>query len=248
MLRRSLVDEVGRFRTGFEGSQDYDLVLRVIERARLVVHIPEVLYHWRVLPSSTASSANVKPYAFIAAMKAVREHLERVGVAANVMEAGPSLAAVHRQLRHRPFVSLITAIDGMRSRIYGVDSFLGEQLITSIAGKTKHPNYELVMVIPADLSETQQRELLTQAQGRGRFVTVVSGTTLATALNIGLLSTQSEFVGLVDQRCEITDETWLEILLEYLASKDVALMQGRTGLLPRIACSGRNGRSDWKNV
>jgi len=182
-----------------------------------------VLYHWRALPSSTASSANAKPYAFIAAMKAVREHLKRVGVAANIVEAGPSLAAVQRELPHRPFVSLVTAIDGTKLRNYGVENFLGEQLIASVAGNTKYRNYELVMVIPTDLPETQQRELLTQAQGRGRFVTVVSGTSLATALNIGLLSTQSEFVGLVDQRCEITDDSWLDILLEYVASKDVAL-------------------------
>lgn len=81
VLRRSLVEEVGRFRPGFDGSQDYDLVLRVIERARTVVNVPQVLYHWRSLPTSTASAASAKPYAFIAAMKAVREHLSRCGVA-----------------------------------------------------------------------------------------------------------------------------------------------------------------------
>lgn len=63
VLRRSLVEEVGRFRPGFDGSQDYDLVLRVIERARTVVNVPQVLYHWRSLPTSTASAASAKPYA-----------------------------------------------------------------------------------------------------------------------------------------------------------------------------------------
>ena len=54
VLRRSLVEQVGRFRSGFDGSQDYDLILRVIEQARQVVHVPKVLYHWRTLPTSTA--------------------------------------------------------------------------------------------------------------------------------------------------------------------------------------------------
>ncbi|MFM7898929.1 MAG: glycosyl transferase family 2, partial [Actinomycetota bacterium] len=52
VLRRSIVERVGRFRAGFDGSQDYDLVLRVIEQARAVVHVPHVLYHWRSLPTS----------------------------------------------------------------------------------------------------------------------------------------------------------------------------------------------------
>src|SRR5690606_31160927 len=55
VLRRSLVDEVGGFDPEFEGSQDWDLVLRVTERARAVVHVPQVLYHWRTLPTSTAN-------------------------------------------------------------------------------------------------------------------------------------------------------------------------------------------------
>jgi GT2 family glycosyltransferase len=156
-------------------------------------------------------------------MKAVREHLERLGIAASVTEAGPSLAAVNRTLKQRPLVSLVTAIDGAKSRSYGVDSLLGEQLIASITGNTKYRNYELVMVVPSNLPESQQQELLIQAQGRGRFVNVAPGTALAAALNVGLLSTSSEFVGMIDQRCEMTDESWLEILMSYIIAKDVAL-------------------------
>ena len=89
VLRRTLVERVGRFRSGFDGSQDYDLILRVIEQARHVVHVPKVLYHWRTLPTSTASAASAKPYAFVAALKAVGEHLQRTDTPAEVTEAGP---------------------------------------------------------------------------------------------------------------------------------------------------------------
>ena len=70
VYRRSLVTEVGNFRVGFEGSQDYDLVLRVTEKTAKIFHIPNVLYHWRIHLESTASQSEAKPYAANAAQKA----------------------------------------------------------------------------------------------------------------------------------------------------------------------------------
>ena len=65
--------------TGYDGSQDHDLVLRVTERARSVVHIPEVLYHWREVPGSAAGDAEAKPWAWDAGVRAVQDHLDRIG-------------------------------------------------------------------------------------------------------------------------------------------------------------------------
>lgn len=77
VYRRALVERLGGFRVGYEGSQDYDLALRCVahSRADQVVHIPKVLYHWRVLPGSTALGATEKPYALTSASKALSEHL-----------------------------------------------------------------------------------------------------------------------------------------------------------------------------
>ncbi|MFZ4704270.1 MAG: glycosyltransferase family 2 protein, partial [Candidatus Methylumidiphilus sp.] len=79
VYRRSLLNEIGGFRAGFEGSQDHDLALRCIERlqAHQIIHIPRVLYHWRVHEDSTASSIEAKPYALTAGVQAVNEHLMR---------------------------------------------------------------------------------------------------------------------------------------------------------------------------
>jgi len=79
VIRRSLLEEVGGVREGFDGAQDYDLVLRVAERARGIVHVPGALYHWRALASSAASGGSAKPYAYDAGSRAIAEHLERVG-------------------------------------------------------------------------------------------------------------------------------------------------------------------------
>src|SRR5215207_980891 len=83
VLRTALVREVGGFHEGFDGAQDWDLVFRVTERARTVVHVPEVLYHWRTLPGSTAGEgAGAKPWAYDAATRAIQAHCDRTGVRA----------------------------------------------------------------------------------------------------------------------------------------------------------------------
>lgn len=84
VLRTALLREVGGFRPGFEGSQDYDLLLRVTERTARIAHVPRVLYHWRIHAGSAARSEEVKPYAYDAAKRALTEALERRGEPAEV--------------------------------------------------------------------------------------------------------------------------------------------------------------------
>lgn len=92
VYRTQLVRDVGGFRLGLEGSQDYDLALRCIERIKdsQIVHIPRVLYHWRAIESSTALNIESKPYALDAAQRALQDHLERIGSTAKA-ERLPSL-------------------------------------------------------------------------------------------------------------------------------------------------------------
>ena len=91
VVRRSVFESVGAMRVGFEGAQDYDLALRVAERTGKVGHIPKVLYHWRALPGSTASSGAAKPASLEAGRRAVAEAFTRRGIAARVTQ--PEFAA-----------------------------------------------------------------------------------------------------------------------------------------------------------
>src|SRR6185503_13577618 len=88
VYRRSLIERVGGFRAGFEGSQDHDLLLRCCDEVapRQIRHVPRILYHWRSHAGSTASEIGLetKPYAWDAGARAIREHLDRRGVAATV--------------------------------------------------------------------------------------------------------------------------------------------------------------------
>ena len=109
--RRSLVEEVGRFRLGFEGSQDYDLALRIIEKTRPenIRHIPFILYHWRAVSGSVADTEEAKDYALDAARRAIREHLERSKIDAEVVPGADTYShrVVYALPKKKPLVSLI---------------------------------------------------------------------------------------------------------------------------------------------
>jgi O-antigen biosynthesis protein len=108
VLRRALVEEVGGFRTAFDFSQDYDLLLRVIERTTRIAHVPDVLYHWRKTPASTARAGTAKPTAHQAGARALQAHLDRQAIAGRVLDAGPpGLYRVRYHIEGQPGVSVV---------------------------------------------------------------------------------------------------------------------------------------------
>jgi O-antigen biosynthesis protein len=109
VYRRELVEEAGGFRSEFNGSQDVDMILRLVERTDRIANIPEILYHWRAHANSTAGG-NVKPYAYVAARKAIAGHLERVGVDADVAFGPPGLYRVAHRVDPSVPVSLLIAV------------------------------------------------------------------------------------------------------------------------------------------
>ncbi len=112
VVRRELVVELGGLRSDYDGSQDYDLALRATERARKIVHLPKVLYHWRTLPGSAASDASgtvAKPWAYEAGLRAIEDALARRGEAAEVAQE-PRFAGryhVRRLPSSEPLVSVV---------------------------------------------------------------------------------------------------------------------------------------------
>jgi glycosyltransferase involved in cell wall biosynthesis len=140
VYRTSLLREIGGFRTGLEGSQDYDLALRCIERIKpeQIIHIPRVLYHWRIHSASTASSTAAKPYTIISGERALNEHLKRCNIAGRAEHAGHGYRIHYDLPLNPPLVSLIIPTrNGL--------SFL-RQCIESILTKTTYPNYEILVI------------------------------------------------------------------------------------------------------
>ena len=136
-----LFNKIGGFRPGYEGSQDYDMVLRFIEHISpdSITHIPRVLYHWRIHKNSTAYKADEKPYALIAAQKAIADHLKRKKINADVELLDNQMYRVKYMLPDTPpLVSII---------IPTKDNFkILERCINSILLKTDYNNYEILIV------------------------------------------------------------------------------------------------------
>ena len=119
IVRASLARELGALREGFDGAQDHDLVFRVSERARRIVHIPQVLYLWRATEGSTAADETAKPHATAAGCRAIRDHLARLGVDADVSASHPGRYRTVRRLRNHPKASIIIPTRGDTQRVQG---------------------------------------------------------------------------------------------------------------------------------
>jgi glycosyltransferase involved in cell wall biosynthesis/2-polyprenyl-3-methyl-5-hydroxy-6-metoxy-1,4-benzoquinol methylase len=109
LCRRSMVDAVGGLRYGFEGSQDYDLILRVIEKTKTenIGHIDQILYHWRTVRESTAQTSLAKPYAYEAGKVAIQDYLIRNHIHGSVNELAPGSYRVRKEIRGNPIVMIV---------------------------------------------------------------------------------------------------------------------------------------------
>src|SRR5207249_5345830 len=138
-LRRQLVCDVGGFRSDLDGSQDYDLLLRIIERTDRIVHIPRVLYHWRRSPSSSADSVRQKPGQLEASRLAIEGHLQRRRELAHVaVDWRTHVFHVRRELLEAKKISIV--IQSARH---------AEQLkrcIESLTARMSYPSYEIIIV------------------------------------------------------------------------------------------------------
>jgi hypothetical protein len=109
VARTTLVRSVGGIRTGYEGAQDYDFVLRTLQKAPRIHHVPRVSYHWRMAEGSNARDPSRKAYAEEAGCRALRDHLTRMGIPATV-EPATHLSTTYRlryEVPHRPAVHIV---------------------------------------------------------------------------------------------------------------------------------------------
>ena len=140
VFRRSLLEEIGGFRVGFEGSQDYDLVLRITEKTDKIFHIPEVLYHWRVHSGSVTSGAQAKPYAYEAAIRALDEAMLRRDEGGRVEHLGEDRGnyVVRYEIRRPGKVSVIIPTRDLAGDL--------QRCVESIYARTTYPDYEVIIL------------------------------------------------------------------------------------------------------
>jgi O-antigen biosynthesis protein len=230
VLRRSLVEEVGGFDPRFEGSQDWDLVLRVSERARAVLHVPRVLYHWRTLASSTAGSGEeAKPWAFEAGARAVQAHCERIGLEALVEhdEELPGIYHLRPRLSRQPLVSVVIPTNGQKREVRYRETTLVENCIRSIVDRSSYTQYELVVVADAETDPELLDTLGEIAGDRLRLVPYEEEFNFSTKINAGSAAARGEHLLLLNDDMEVATPEWLERLVMYSSHAGIGAVGGR---------------------
>ncbi|PVX82289.1 GT2 family glycosyltransferase [Paraburkholderia unamae] len=204
VYKKSLLDEVGGFRVGLEGSQDYDLALRCIERVDVsaIHHIPRVLYHWRVHAESTASGADAKPYAAVAGERALNEHFQRTNVAGVIEYTGLGYRARYELPSAVPLVSLIIPT---RNGLH-----LIRQCIESIVEKTSYENYEIIVVDNgSDDPATLRYFDSLKDDSRIRILRDDRPFNYSALNNAAVEVANGEFIGLINNDIEVISPDWL---------------------------------------
>lgn len=230
VLRRSPAVEVGGFDPEFEGSQDWDLVLKVSERARAVVHVPGVLYHWRVSATSTAARGQeAKPWAFEAGARAVQAHCERIGLQAAVELDRGHTGVYHLQprLREEPLVSIVIPTACQAREVHGRRQVLVNNCVRSIREHSSYGNYEIVCVVDGGAPPEAVAELRELGGERLRVVDYDRPFNFSAKVNLGAAHSKGEQLLLLNDDVEVATPEWIERMTMYSSLSDVGAVGGR---------------------
>jgi GT2 family glycosyltransferase len=217
-----LVREVGGFRRGFEGSQDHDLALRCIERLNptQIVHVPYVLYHWRMHAQSTAANADSKPYAQLAGIRALNEHFERSGVIAHA-EACQIHYRVRFALPDPP--PRVTIIIPTRNGLA-----LTRQCIESLYARTTYPDFEIILIDNgSDDPEALAYFSALADSGQVKVIRDERAFNYSALNNLGARAATGDFLCLLNNDIEVITPDWLEEMVAHASRPNVGAVGAR---------------------
>jgi glycosyltransferase involved in cell wall biosynthesis len=219
VYRTALVRELGGFRSAFDTAQDYDLALRIVARSHRIAHIPDVLYHWRKLPTSTAVSNFAKPQAAETARRALENYLETIGRPGTV-EPGP-VTGFHRirfALIGQPKISIVIPTACRKTVIDGEETTYIAACVESIRSNSTYPNYEIVVVDNDDMPAELESEL---EQWQIRRIAYTEPFNLAAKINLGAAKATGDYLVLLNDDITVIAPDWLECLLEYAQQPEI---------------------------
>lgn len=218
----ALVRSVGGFRTGLEGSQDYDLVLRCSEKVmpEQIRHIPRVLYHWRVHAQSTASSSDVKPYAQIAGERALNEHLARLGVEGRSTYIGYGYRTHYQLPQTRPHVTIVIPT---RNALH-----LVRQCIESLVSVTDYRDYDVILVDNGS-DDPQALAYFDRLAQDPRFTVLRHDAPFnySELNNLAVARARGELVCLLNNDVEVTSAGWLAEMVSVVLQPGVGAVGAR---------------------
>jgi glycosyltransferase involved in cell wall biosynthesis/2-polyprenyl-3-methyl-5-hydroxy-6-metoxy-1,4-benzoquinol methylase len=222
IMKKSLVDEVGGFRKGYDGSQDHDIIMRVIEQSERVCHIPKILYHWRKIPGSTAAVYDSKSYAWEAGRLAIEDSMKRRGIPGTASFAKyQGSYRVTRDIIGQPLVTIIIPFKDKPEYL--------RRCLDSILEKTQYENFE-VLGVSNNSSDQEVFSLMTsyaQKDSRIRFEEYNVPFNFPDICNYGVDKALGDYILFLNNDTEILSEEWLENLLEHAQRTDVGVVGGK---------------------
>lgn len=223
LVKRELYEKVGKLNPKFNGAQDYDFVLRCVERTNQILHIPKILYHWRSHSSSTAENPESKKYAFEAGARAIQAHYERLGIQATVQETKhKGLYRTKYQLLEKPLVSVIIP---NKDHIKDLD-----KCIKSLEGKNTYENIEYIIVennsqeeetfaYYKDLEESDEKACVVYWDGKGFNYPLIN--------MYGVENSKGDYLLFLNNDTEIMNDDCIEELLSYCMRPEVGAVGAR---------------------
>ena len=219
VVKRKLLDEVGLLNKEFDGAQDYDFVLRATEKAKNIVHIPKVLYHWRAHETSTSYSSSAKEYVYMAGKRAIEEHFKRINIKAKVeILDEPGRYRVKYDVIGNPKISIIIPNKDSKSDL--------KKCIDSIL-KSSYPNYEIVIV--ENNSKTKEIfDYYDKIQKDNDNIKVVSikidKFNYSLINNFGVKNSKGEYIVLLNNDTKVLSNDWMEEMLGICQRDDVGIV------------------------
>lgn len=216
VFSRELMQKAGGgFNNRFDGSQDYDLILRLTENAKNIVHIPKALYFWRSHAASTASSISAKPYIIESAHKALAEHLQRQGLKGEVQDGvAPSIYKIKYEIKDEPLVSIIIPNKDHTDDL--------DICLQSIFNKSTYKNYEII-IIENNSTEEETFEYYEKIKQHEKVQVVYweQEFNYSAINNFGVQYAKGEHILLLNNDVEIINEDWLEQMVMFSQRSDV---------------------------
>ncbi len=218
VVRTRLAREAGGFRKEFDGAQDYDFIFRCTEGAKKVLHVPEVLYHWRTHKASTADNPASKMYAFEAGKRAIEAHLARCGQEGTVsLRKDLGFYRVEYPVQGEPLVSILIPNRDQKETL--------EKCLNSIWEKSTYNNYE-ILIVENNSSSPEIFDYYREIEKRPgvRILTWKEGFNYSAINNFGEKSAAGDYLLFLNNDVEVINPRWIEELLGNCQRKEVGIV------------------------
>lgn len=216
IFKKELIDKLVGFNNEFDGSQDYDLILRAVEHAGKIVHIPKILYHWRVHKNSTAGNAEAKPYCFDAGKRAVQKHLERKEYKGAKAEYG--IAIVRNRV-----VYPVQKNQKVKIILYLQDERIDLEKLNQDIEKITYSNFDITILTSRDINNYQ----IINKNAKVSEIIKISDNNLILEINNVVSKTNAEQIIIAKDIQDIKTENFIEQLIGFVQREEVGVVSPR---------------------